>query len=188
MDDPDSVPTFDDYLLSRSILTDGRRGLNVSTLAIPDGATGLGLALVEMSARSGPMIIAGAHDAAEEARLRASGATHIIRRDATDFAAEVMRLTEGRGAELIVDQVAGPGFAGLFEMIADFGNLFVTGWRGGDAPKLFETLWAALDRCPCVQLWTLDRYRADPSRLAALQQEVAAFLEPQSLRGAQIGA
>lgn len=169
------APAFDDYLLAHSILMDARAGIDFSTMAISDGATGLGCALVELGARAGVSTIVGAGSSVEEADLKARGATHVIRRDNVEFVPEVMRLTDDKGVELIVDQVAGADFVGNFDMVADFGDILVTGWSSGDPLQLFETMWAKLDRCPCVQLWTLDRYRSDPGQLAKLEQGVRAL-------------
>lgn len=182
------APVFDDYLVAHSILTDARAELNFSSLAVPDGATGLGRALTEMGMLAGIPIIIGVDDAAGEEEARAMGATHIARRDKGAMAEQVIRLTDGKGADLVVDQVAGPDFAGMFEMVADFGNVLVTGWTAGDAPRLFETMWAALDRCPCMQIWTRDRYRSVPDRLNQLEREVATFLETRSRPLSDVGA
>lgn len=169
------VPGFDDYLLAHSILTDARTGIDFSTMAIANGATGLGLALVELSSEVGVLTIVGVQGPIEEADVRARGANHVIRRDTTEFVPEVMRITGEKGAELIVDQIAGENFASNFDMLADFGDILVTGWSAGDPAQLFETMWAKLDRCPCMQLWTLDRYRSDPDRLARLEHDVKAL-------------
>lgn len=176
MSELDGASDFEVYLLAQSILTDARKGAGFSSLVIADGATSLGLALAELGTKMDVRIFAGAYDADAEASLAALGVECVIRRDGTDFVDEVMRLTDGLGADLIVDQVTGPDFERNFDMLADFGDVLVTGWSDGDAPHLFETMWAKLDRCPCMQLWTLDRYRSLPERMEALQGEVRSYL------------
>lgn len=167
---------FEAYLLAQSILTDARAALKFSKMAVRDGATDLGRALIDLSVEAGVSVIAGAGSAAEEAKLKEAGAAYIIRHDAQNFVQEVMRLTDGQGVELIVDQVAGPDFAENFDMLADFGDVLITGWTDGDPQNLFETMWAKLDRCPSMQLWTLDRYGSQPDRIPELDQQIRAHL------------
>lgn len=172
----DGASDFEVYLLAQSILKDARNNSGFSSLAIADGTKSLGRALVELSARLDVRVMAGAQDAAAEAEFAALGVDCVIRSDRLDFVEEVMSLTDGQGVDLILDQVGGPGFERNFDMLADFGDIVVTGWADGDPPHLFETMWAKLDRCPCIQLWTLDRYRSLPERLEELRGEVRAYL------------
>ena len=173
MTDDGHPPVDPDHLLAWTILADARAELGFSSLAVQEGVTGLGLALARLAADAGVILFAGADGATEEARLAEVGGARVLRRDLADFADEVMRLSNGRGADAIVDQAAGLRFADNFAMIADFGDVLVTDWRDGDAPALFETMWAALDRCPSVQLWTLERYRAAPDRLRRLEEDLS---------------
>ncbi len=177
MSSPIPAPTPECYLLAHSILTDARSALGYSSLAIADGATGLGHALVKLGRQANVTTIAGAADEAERSSLSVLGATHVIQGDFQAFVRGVMDYTLGNGAEVIIDQQAGAGFRRQFEMIADFGNVLVTGWSAGDPPALFATLWAALDRCPCVQIWTLDRYRNRRDRLDILERDLRSLLE-----------
>lgn len=172
----DGASDFEVYLLAQSILKDARKNSGFSSLAIADGTKSLGRALVELSARLDVRVIVGAHDAAAEGELVALGVDCVIRIDSLDFVEEVMSLTDGQGVDLILDEVGGLGFERNFDMLADFGDILVTGWVDGDPPHLFETMWAKLDRCPCIQLWTLDRYRSLPKRLEELQAEVREYL------------
>lgn len=72
-----------------------------STLAVT-GATGaVGGYLVELAARRGITVIASASEAEAEL-VRGFGATHVIDRD-EDFAAGVLALTGGRGADALAD-------------------------------------------------------------------------------------
>jgi NADPH:quinone reductase-like Zn-dependent oxidoreductase len=188
MDRSRDAPRFDDYVLAQSIVSDARSALQFTTLAIPDGGTPLARAIVELSAALNLPTIAGAASADEQDRLASAGATHIIRRDKADFAEELKLFTDGRGADAVVDQAAGADFSRSFDLVADFGDILITGWTGGDAPNLFETMWAQLDHCPCIQIWTLDRYASKPGRLRQIDQEVRTFLadrpNPLSVTGA----
>ena len=51
--------------------------------------------------------------------------------DSKDFAAEAMRLTDGRGVDLILDAVGRPTFEGGLACMAPFGHLILYGSAGG---------------------------------------------------------
>jgi NADPH:quinone reductase len=61
----------------------------------------------------------------------ALGADHAINYRQQDFAAEVMRLTEGRGADVVLDMVAGAYIARELGCLAEDGRLAVIAVQGG---------------------------------------------------------
>ena len=70
-------------------------------------AGGVGLAAVQLAARAGATVLAAASSDARVARLAPFGAHHGINSSTADVVAEVQRLTEGRGVDLVVDPVGG---------------------------------------------------------------------------------
>ena len=71
------------------------------------GASGVGLAAVQLAKRHGATVFATASSDAKLARLVAIGVDHGINYTTADVVAEVMSRTGGRGAELILDGVGG---------------------------------------------------------------------------------
>jgi NADPH2:quinone reductase len=59
--------------------------------------------------------------------LLQGGADHAIVTDKQDLAARVMEITEGRGADLIIDAVAGPSMEALAAAAAQEATIFVYG-------------------------------------------------------------
>jgi NADPH2:quinone reductase len=76
------------------------------TVLVQAGASGVGIAAIQLAKRAGAAVIATASSPDKLARLAAFGMDHgIDYRAAQDFVAEVKRLTGGRGVDLVVDPV-----------------------------------------------------------------------------------
>ena len=67
---------------------------------------------------------------------RSFGAHHLIDYRASDWVAEVKRLTDGRGVDLIVDGVAGPDAPKNYEAVAALGEVVYIGALGGFPPPV----------------------------------------------------
>lgn len=69
------------------------------------GAGGVGQLLIQLAKLRGATVIATVGSPAKVAIARACGADHTIRYRDTDFRAAVLRLTNGRGADVVYDSV-----------------------------------------------------------------------------------
>jgi NADPH:quinone reductase len=103
------------------------------TVLIHAAAGGVGQAAMRMARHYGATVIAAAsrdkHDA-----VRALGADHVIDYRRVDVATEVLRLTGGHGADLVLESVGGPSFrAGLAAARRITGRVVVYGMAGGEA-------------------------------------------------------
>lgn len=101
------------------------------TLLVHGGASGIGVTAIQMARAMGAQVIVtvGSRDKAS-ACLRL-GAAHAILYREQDFVAEVKRHTQGRGADVILDMVAGPYVARDIECLADDGRLVIIAVQGG---------------------------------------------------------
>lgn len=77
------------------------------SVLVQAGASGVGLACVQLAKRAGATVLATAGGPEKLERLRGFGLDHGIDYRATDFVAEVQRITGGRGVDLVVDPVGG---------------------------------------------------------------------------------
>jgi NADPH:quinone reductase len=77
------------------------------TALIHAGASGVGIAAVQLAAMAGATVLATASRADKLERLAELGLDHGINYTEQDFADEVRRLTDGRGADVIVESVGG---------------------------------------------------------------------------------
>jgi NADPH2:quinone reductase len=106
------------------------------TVLIHAAAGGVGLLLVQWAKHFGATVI-GTVSTEEKARIaKEAGADHVVLYTKQDFASETKRLTNGRGAELILDGVAKTTFTGDLEAVALRGHIVVFGSASGPADPL----------------------------------------------------
>jgi NADPH2:quinone reductase len=91
--------TADDCLFEFGRLARGE------TVLVQAGASGVGLAAIQLAKRAGATVLATASSDAKLERLAAFGMDHGIDYRAKDLVKEVKRLTGGRGVNLVVDPV-----------------------------------------------------------------------------------
>ena len=97
-------------------------------------AGGTGLLLVQTLRAAGVRVL-GTCSTEEKARLaREAGASEVIRYDETNFAEEVKRLTEGRGADVVYDSVGQTTFDGSLASLRPRGMCVLFGQASGPVP------------------------------------------------------
>ncbi|WP_127534002.1 NADPH:quinone oxidoreductase family protein [Paenibacillus kobensis] len=103
------------------------------TVLIHAAAGGLGQAAVKMAKHYGATVIATASPGKHET-VRALGADHVIDYRNLDVTAEVLRLTGGKGADLVLESVGGDTFgASLAAAKRVTGRVVVFGAASGEA-------------------------------------------------------
>ena len=94
-------------------------------------AGGVGLLLVQIAKRMGAEVIGTAGSDEKAALARAAGADHVIVYTRDDFAAEVRRLTSGRGVHVIYDSVGRTTFLPGLELLVPRGMMVLFGQSSG---------------------------------------------------------
>jgi NADPH2:quinone reductase len=98
---------------------------------VHSAAGGVGIVAVQIAKAAGARVI-GTVSLDEKAKLaREYGADETINYAKTDFAEEAMRLTGGKGVDLILDAVGGPTLQKGLKCLAPFGHLILYGRAGG---------------------------------------------------------
>ncbi|HEX5685962.1 MAG TPA: NAD(P)H-quinone oxidoreductase [Ideonella sp.] len=109
-----------------------RGGLKAGeTLLVQGGSSGIGVTAIQLGKAMGATVIVTAGSDEKCAACVALGADHAINYRAVDFAAEVKRLTDGRGADVVLDMVAGEYVARELSCLADDGRLVIIAVQGG---------------------------------------------------------
>ena len=100
-------------------------------LLVQGGASGVGLAAIQIAARlRGARIVATASSEEKRALCRSVGATHAIDYRAPDWEDQVRALLPG-GCDLIVDAQAGPTTGRQLDLLADGGRLVLLASHAG---------------------------------------------------------
>lgn len=119
------------------------------TVLVLAAAGGVGSAAVDVAKRLGARVIAAAGSDEKLARCRELGADATVNYDREDLKSRVRELTEGRGADLVVDPVGGPYSEPAVRATAWEGRFLVVGFAAGDIPRIPLNL-ALLRGCQIV--------------------------------------
>ena len=98
---------------------------------VHSAAGGVGLAAVQIAKAAGARVIGTVSSDEKIELVRKFGADDVINYETHDFAAETMRLTGGRGVDLILDAVGKPTFSKGLTCLAPFGHLILFGSASG---------------------------------------------------------
>lgn len=104
-------------------------------LLVHAAAGGVGAAAVQLGVAAGARVIGVVGSAAKAEVARAAGATEVIVRGG-DVVAEVKRITENHGADVVFDPVGGDSFIAATRSIAFEGRIVVIGFASGTIPEL----------------------------------------------------
>lgn len=109
-----------------------RAGLQVGeTLLIQGGSSGIGVTAIQMAKALGATVLVTAGSDEKCAACLALGADHAINYKTQDFQAEALRLTDGRGVDVVLDMVAGSYVAKEMQCLAEEGRLVIIAVQGG---------------------------------------------------------
>jgi len=97
-------------------------------------AGGVGLAAVHLALRAGAQVFATAGSADKRTYLRSLGVEHVFSSRELSFAAEIAKLTEGRGVDIVLNSLAGDFIAASVDALGNGGRFLEIG-KSGWAPE-----------------------------------------------------
>lgn len=101
------------------------------TLLVQGGTSGIGVTAIQLAKALGANVIATAGSDDKCAACLGLGADHAINYRSADFSAEALRLTDGRGVDVVLDMVAGDYVAREVNCLAEDGRLVIIAVQGG---------------------------------------------------------
>jgi NADPH:quinone reductase-like Zn-dependent oxidoreductase len=102
------------------------------TVMINSVGSGIGSAAVQLARHAGATVIGNASSDEKLARARELGMHHGINHATQDVVAEVMRLTDDRGADLVFEHVGGELFQKGLDSLGKDGRLVICGGHSGE--------------------------------------------------------
>jgi putative PIG3 family NAD(P)H quinone oxidoreductase len=106
------------------------------TLLVHGGASGIGTMAIQVGRALGARVACTAGSAGKLARCRELGAELTINYREQDFAAAVLEITDGQGADVILDIMGGTYLSQNVTALATGGRLIVIGMQGGMSGEL----------------------------------------------------
>ena len=151
------------------------------TCLVHAAAGGVGLLLVQIAKRRGARVIGTVSTAEKEALAREAGADKVIRYRDRDFVAEVRRLTEGAGIDVVYDGIGKATFDGSLACLRPRGMMVLFGQASGAVPPVDPQV---LNRGGSLFLTRpgLPHYIATTEELAWRAGEVLSWVQDGSLR------
>lgn len=158
-----------------------RAQLRAGDSVLVTGAAGcVGQAMVQLAKARGARVLAGIRHRDHEALVRAIGADHVVDLGAPSLRdslrAQVRAVTDGRGADVVLDQVGGDVFDASLRALAWSGRLVVVGFAGGRIPEVKANYLLVKNIAVVGFQWTDYRER-QPARVQQVQQELFALAE-----------
>jgi NADPH2:quinone reductase len=110
------------------------------TLLVHGGSSGIGVTAIQMAKAWDATVITTVGSAEKAAACRDLGADHAIDYKSQDFVAEVLRLTEGKGVDVVLDMVAGEYIGRDVKCLAEEGRIVIIAVQGGSNSTIDASL------------------------------------------------
>jgi NADPH:quinone reductase len=143
------------------------------TVLVTGAGGGVGSAGVQLAKALGAKVIAVSQTEDRRAWALEQGADHAIEPDPETFKERVFELTDGRGADVILESVGGDLFAASMRAIAWEGRLVVIGFASGEVPTV-KAGHVLVKNMTLIGLQSSDYREREPK---ALQQAQEALLD-----------
>ncbi len=172
--DFDDATALTNYQLAWILLHRAARGVEPRTVVVLGAAGGVGSALADLARLAGAAVIGVAGGPERCAFVRSRGAQAVDHRS-EDTIERVRALTDGRGADLVFDHLAGKELPQRVRMLAPLGMLVSYGLVNGmPDTDLFAAMRGHLEASPAVRCFTMHTLDHWPGpRREAMEQAIA---------------
>lgn len=157
------------YLTAYAIIEVAKIGVGDYVL-IPAASSSVGLAAIQLANWAGAIPIALTRHSGKATALREHGAQHVIATAETDMVAEVMRITNNKGARTAFDPVGGPYVEKLCNALADEGILFIYGGLSEQATPYPH--WPVALKGLSIRGWVFSAIANKPERFVRVRNTI----------------
>jgi NADPH:quinone reductase len=172
--DFDDAVALTNYQLAWLLMHRAARGIEAKTVVVLGAAGGVGTALVDVARIAGAAAIGVAGGSEKCAFVKKRGALAAIDHRSENAAERVRALTDGRGADIVFDHIAGKSFAEGIKMLAPLGMVVSYAVLGGmPEGDLFAAMRSNLEASPAVRCFTMHTLDHWPAlRREAMEQAI----------------
>jgi NADPH:quinone reductase len=165
-----AIPNFQ---VAWTILNDAADPRRRRTVYVNGATGGVGVAIMQICQTIGSQVIAVASSSAKCEFALAHGATCAIDRTKEDPIARAIEFTNGRGVDLMIDQVVGQNFADNLKMMAPLGMIVTINALGGSPSRnLFDSLRATMDKSVAVRPFSVHVYDGHDNERLRISENV----------------
>jgi NADPH2:quinone reductase len=175
--DLEHVAALSNYQLAYHLLYSATRGFQYDSVLVQGAAGGVGSAIVQLAKAAGKRVL-GTVSSGERAQFaRAQGTDVAINYKTADIVAEIMAGTSGRGVDLILDHIGGPGMKRLIDTLAPFGMLVLYGTlRGLPDPIVLNPRQLPTGKNIALRTFTMHVFDNWPEMRASVTNELIRLL------------
>ena len=157
------------------------------TVLVLGASGGVGQAAVQLARAMGARVLAGISRSEREGAVRAAGADAVIDLSAANLRdslrEQVYELTEGRGADIVLDPLGGTAFEAAVRALAWRGRLVVIGFAAGAIPSI-KTNYLLLKNIEISGLQISDYRKRRPAQLSQAFREIFELYEQGKIKPA----
>ena len=155
----------------------GKAGAKSGEFVFIHGATGgVGVAAIQLALRAGCKVGGTSGSAQGEAFLESLGVRYTANHNAPDYLSDVLGMTCGRGADVILEMLANENLGGDGQVLAPFGRVVVIGNRG--EAKVNARDWMMRD----ATIYGMTLFNVPPDELKLIHADLVAGLEEGTLK------
>lgn len=153
------------------------------TLYIQGAAGSIGTAVCQIAPLLGIRVIASASTEEKCDYLRTIGDAEVFCYTTQDVKETVLRLTEGKGADIIMDQSIGDGLIPELDYLSDMGTvLMYNNTKGSPSGDLIGEMVKRFGRCPAIRAFSFHYFDDKPELLKQKKQEMFSLLQQGKIR------
>ena len=151
--DLDEAASLFNYIVAWLLLHHGARGAETGSVLVHGASGGMGTALIDLTKLNGSTVIGTAGSEEKCAFLKTRGVDHALNYRSGPLPERVLALTEGRGADIVFNHIAGNSFVEDMRMLAPLGLIVSYAALGGMPDvDLFRGMRANIDRSPSLRV------------------------------------
>jgi NADPH2:quinone reductase len=164
--DLEAAATLASYQVAWHLLNSATRGFEYGSVLVTAAAGGIGSAAVQLAAATEIPVIALASSKEKAEFAKRLGASVAVAQADEGWAAKIREATENRGADLILDAVAGARLPELFELLAPMGLMIQYGQTAGlpDSAAVYDAMRRQTGRSPALRIFSMHTFDDDPAR------------------------
>jgi len=137
---------------------------------------GVGIAAVQLAVAHGMTVIGTGGTERGRKLVAEHGAHHVLDHTAPDYTKQIMALTQGRGADVILEMLANVNLGKDLDLVARFGRIIIIGNRGAIEINPRGTMGKD------ASIIGLALWNASPAEVASIQSALTAGLGNGTLR------
>jgi NADPH2:quinone reductase len=181
--DLDAAACLSNYQVAWHLLHGAPNGHRFDSVLVWAAAGGVGSAAVQLARLAGKQVIALAGSPAKCDHALAQGAHACIDYKCEDVGARIAQLTDGRGVDLVLDPVGGPGFHRNFAYLAPLGLVVSYGVLEGRPDAAYAAaMQARFGDSLGFRFFSMHVFDGQPARRRAAMDELVPLLAAGKIR------